>query len=255
MSRSLSFVRIEPRARTLEEVELAVGHADDTGPTDRVIASLVGTAEWVSPEALVAAARALGKTPINVDVHQVAVLPDASRVVVFCRGDVRAPEIASLFGFTFGNAPHPFFDTCFVGVFPPRPRAPTRGTGQMSAREAARVFAAVAREYPPASTPRATLAAGGVSIRWARGDEYDATRWVNYADRDDEVAFRRVTEDTVVPVARRQRFLCAVCGQEARKKCSVCRAADYCGKDCQTRDWRAHKRVCAALSSGAPRPL
>jgi hypothetical protein len=34
-------------------------------------------------------------------------------------------------------------------------------------------------------------------------------------------------------------------------KCSGCRTARYCGKECQTRDWKDHKPVCKALAAAA----
>jgi len=38
---------------------------------------------------------------------------------------------------------------------------------------------------------------------------------------------------------------CAICGrQDQLKLCSRCRAAKYCSKECQTRDWKAHKAIC-----------
>ena len=38
--------------------------------------------------------------------------------------------------------------------------------------------------------------------------------------------------------------VCAVCGEEAAKKCP-CKLVMYCSKECQKRDWKAgHKDVC-----------
>jgi hypothetical protein len=30
-------------------------------------------------------------------------------------------------------------------------------------------------------------------------------------------------------------------------RCSVCKSASYCGKECQKNDWKAHKKVCAHI--------
>lgn len=38
-------------------------------------------------------------------------------------------------------------------------------------------------------------------------------------------------------------------------KCSKCRVIYYCGKECQTKDWKAHKRVCAQMANGKVKPL
>ena len=38
--------------------------------------------------------------------------------------------------------------------------------------------------------------------------------------------------------------LCAVCGQEALKRCARCRITYYCCADCQDSDWSTHLRSC-----------
>ena len=43
--------------------------------------------------------------------------------------------------------------------------------------------------------------------------------------------------------------VCAVCGEEAAKKCP-CKLVMYCSKECQKRDWKAgHKDVCLCRPS------
>ena len=37
-------------------------------------------------------------------------------------------------------------------------------------------------------------------------------------------------------------------------KCSKCRVIYYCGRECQTKDWKAHKRVCAQMAMGKVKP-
>ena len=37
-------------------------------------------------------------------------------------------------------------------------------------------------------------------------------------------------------------------------KCSKCRVIYYCGRECQTKDWKAHKRVCAQMANGKVKP-
>ena len=37
---------------------------------------------------------------------------------------------------------------------------------------------------------------------------------------------------------------CAMCGKPDAKRCLGCGKVGYCGKDCQTEDWKAHKRDC-----------
>ncbi len=37
---------------------------------------------------------------------------------------------------------------------------------------------------------------------------------------------------------------CAVCGKEGAKRCAGCGRVGYCGKECQSEGWKAHKRDC-----------
>ena len=39
--------------------------------------------------------------------------------------------------------------------------------------------------------------------------------------------------------------ICAVCGAAATQRCSKCKQAWYCSRDCQLRDWKKHKPICA----------
>ncbi|KAJ3562630.1 hypothetical protein NP233_g9453 [Leucocoprinus birnbaumii] len=47
-----------------------------------------------------------------------------------------------------------------------------------------------------------------------------------------------------------QRSGCVVCGKASTSACASCRAAQYCGKDCQRSNWKLHKSICLAISSG-----
>lgn len=45
---------------------------------------------------------------------------------------------------------------------------------------------------------------------------------------------------------------CAHCGTPgADKKCARCKTVEYCGRDCQVADWKAHKRVCGKPPAAA----
>ena len=38
--------------------------------------------------------------------------------------------------------------------------------------------------------------------------------------------------------------VCFVCLQPSRLKCSRCDAVQYCGRECQKKDWKVHKHNC-----------
>ena len=42
---------------------------------------------------------------------------------------------------------------------------------------------------------------------------------------------------------QQQHHVCTRCGQSATLRCSRCKAAWYCSKECQTADWKTHKAV------------
>lgn len=45
-------------------------------------------------------------------------------------------------------------------------------------------------------------------------------------------------------------LICHTCGEEkATKKCSKCKAVQYCDRECQRLHWFIHKKNCARLSS------
>jgi predicted RNA-binding Zn-ribbon protein involved in translation (DUF1610 family) len=41
---------------------------------------------------------------------------------------------------------------------------------------------------------------------------------------------------------------CAECGELATQRCSKCRQAWYCSRDCQLRQWKGHKAMCALFT-------
>jgi len=42
---------------------------------------------------------------------------------------------------------------------------------------------------------------------------------------------------------------CSECGKPATQRCSKCKQAWYCSRDCQLRHWKAHKAVCALFKA------
>jgi len=45
--------------------------------------------------------------------------------------------------------------------------------------------------------------------------------------------------------------VCAACGTitPSARRCACLSGVYYCGKDCQRRDWREHRKICATVSS------
>ena len=41
---------------------------------------------------------------------------------------------------------------------------------------------------------------------------------------------------------------CGQCGKDAKNRCSKCKHEWYCGRDCQIKAWKGHKKLCALLS-------
>ena len=42
-------------------------------------------------------------------------------------------------------------------------------------------------------------------------------------------------------------YVCVVCGNEGAKSCGRCGKKLYCCKECQKKDWKAHKKVCGTI--------
>lgn len=48
---------------------------------------------------------------------------------------------------------------------------------------------------------------------------------------------------------------CAICGKESETRCSQCRCSWYCGRACQKKDWKQHKKTCFPANSTCTRCL
>ena len=57
--------------------------------------------------------------------------------------------------------------------------------------------------------------------------------------------------DKIISSSESKLNCAAGCGSIATTRCSRCAGADYCGKECQTRDWPSHKAPCKAAVAAA----
>ncbi|KOC69535.1 hypothetical protein WH47_05478, partial [Habropoda laboriosa] len=39
-----------------------------------------------------------------------------------------------------------------------------------------------------------------------------------------------------------------LCHEDAKNRCSKCKEAWYCGRECQVKDWTKHKSICDKLT-------
>ena len=52
-------------------------------------------------------------------------------------------------------------------------------------------------------------------------------------------------EEIEAKIEKFRAYLCATCGSlGARRRCGLCRAVRYCDRNCQSADWKQHKRTC-----------
>lgn len=56
------------------------------------------------------------------------------------------------------------------------------------------------------------------------------------------------SKDVAILQSSSRCFHCSAPGNPTLLRCARCRGAFYCGKDCQTADWKLHKIVCRTLS-------
>lgn len=52
--------------------------------------------------------------------------------------------------------------------------------------------------------------------------------------------------ESIVVFAELELLTCAACGHSASSACKTCRRIVYCSRECQTKDWPRHKKICSA---------
>lgn len=55
---------------------------------------------------------------------------------------------------------------------------------------------------------------------------------------------RSIIEDEQLEMRTKR---CHVCGKEDAKKCTRCMSIAYCGRECQAKDWKRHKKMCGKV--------
>lgn len=103
--------------------------------------------------------------------------------------------------------------------------------------------------YTPAAQKK--LVARGLAAPVSQQEAWAATlpglrADVEQASKDIALAANAPTMPLAVAACRS----CANCGKINTSKlssCSVCKATDYCSRDCQKADWGAHKGRCSAM--------
>ena len=56
---------------------------------------------------------------------------------------------------------------------------------------------------------------------------------------------------TALATARSKAEVCVECGRTAVSLCGSCSMERYCSRECQTKRWAVHKRVCAGVAGDA----
>jgi len=53
---------------------------------------------------------------------------------------------------------------------------------------------------------------------------------------------------STMPEIQRPKYICIICSKtRARFECGRCHSVDYCSKECQKKDWKRHKKLCAPV--------
>lgn len=108
------------------------------------------------------------------------------------------------------------------------------------------VAATPAEEYKSTDTPVYTRS-------WTDVAAHVATTHLLARSRDDLKALANVYGDDSFEEAAGLSPRCALCGAaDAHKRCSRCRNAFYCSRECQVKDWNAHKPMCDVVMEARP---
>lgn len=94
-----------------------------------------------------------------------------------------------------------------------------------------------------------------------RAKIYNGRDWKKIAKKHQEVYFNPTTKEAKEDLDRMMKLYtsevfedfmedpkCAECGELATQRCSKCKNAWYCSRDCQLRQWKKHKPICALFT-------
>jgi hypothetical protein len=65
----------------------------------------------------------------------------------------------------------------------------------------------------------------------------------------DEVIHKKIKKE-LGAVFKMDKHTCKVCYKTSTEKCSQCKAAHYCSRECQKKDWKEHKKICLLKDKG-----
>ena len=74
-----------------------------------------------------------------------------------------------------------------------------------------------------------------------------AEQLANVFVKETKAELKRLPDLVTLP--RLEDPACAVCGKDSGIRCSRCKQEYYCGRDCQVKHWKEHKKFCDLCTS------
>ena len=201
--------------------------------------------EFVHPDTYLAVSKELGLTPITVAPYPVKRSYCGARIVVWLRDDFPPNEVASVHlrfdGESYGRWP----GTCFVVAYPKLPAVrPTLVPGSFMEATVRPEDAHYCLPLDTRAVLEDALTAGAFSAEWLSAAEASQVPLPSFSR---SMRVQAASDGSILPTSTDKilTLKCAVCSTPCSKRCQRCNEIAYCGKECQTADWRRHKRECS----------